>query len=140
MNTIFKTALIVALTITQVNGIHAQTDSDTTAISFTKDGRPLGNGNGGIGSHKTPARNTPLLYAAIVKSSRSIHFRCFDMYLSAPFYIYDKNSILVLSGNLVFDEAGECTVSINSMSSGTFTLLLELGNSVYEGVFTKEED
>lgn len=54
--------------------------------------------------------------------------------------ILDKDSVVVLSGTLLFDEHYQCSVYLSLLAAGNYTIQMQIGNVIYSGMFYKKDE
>lgn len=136
MKTILKCAVALALIGTQCMPMSAQNVVDSTLIdmSLLPIARPR------TGAERAPARGVVVPTVIQYKTTEALKFVADEDCAPITYTIYNEDSVAVLSGTLLFDENGECTVSIRSLAAGNYRLQLEIRNRLYVGLFCKEEE
>lgn len=104
--------------------------------------KPMGGPILGVGgtARRAPARGVVVPTVIQYKTTEALKFVADEDCAPIPYTIYNEDSVAVLSGTLLFDENGECTVSIRSLAAGNYRLQLEIRNRLYVGLFCKEEE
>lgn len=134
MKKFLKYAVAIALFCFSGSSLYAQNAKDTVQIIIDTSlipGDPL--------PHRTPAH---VLVPVVVQDNLAglLSFSIDGDCAPIPYSIYDENDNIVLGGTLIFDDNGECSVSVGSLTSGTYRLQLEIGSFVFSGTFYREEE
>lgn len=134
MKKLFKYAVAIALFCFGGSSLFAQNAKDTVQVKL---GHPI-TGDGHL-PHRTPAH---VLVPVVVQDNLAglLSFSIDGDCAPIPYSIYDENDNIVLGGTLIFDDNGECSVSVGSLTSGTYRLQLEIGSFVFSGTFYREEE
>ena len=133
MKKLFKYAVAIALFCFSGSSLFAQNTRDTVVIK-----------GGPVVDCGVPVRHSPahVLVPVVVQDNLAglLSFSIDGDCAPIPYSIYDENDNIVLSGTLIFDDNGECSVSVGSLTSGTYRLQLEIGSFVFSGTFYREEE
>ena len=101
----------------------------------------LGNdGDGdGVGRQRGPVLGVTIPTVYYNTMDEELSFETVDE-MSFSYYIKDEDNYTVLSGQLALLENGSANVSLSSLLSGSYTLIIELNGIYYIGYFAKEDD
>lgn len=135
MKKLFKYAVAIALFCFSGSSLFAQSSGDSTLVELSL----ILPGNNQSVPHRTPAH---VLVPVVVQDNLAglLSFSIDGDCAPIPYSIYDENDNIVLGGTLIFDDNGECSVSVGSLTSGTYRLQLEIGSFVFSGTFYREEE
>lgn len=134
MKKLFKYAVAIALFCFSGSSLFAQNAKDTVQVKL---GHPI-TGDGHL-PHRTPVH----VHVPVVVLDNGAGLLTFVVDADSapiPYSIYDETDNIVLGGTLIFDENGGCSVSVGSLTSGTYRLQLEIGSFVFSGTFYREEE
>ncbi len=101
----------------------------------------LGNDGDGTthGGHRGPILGVTIPTVYYNTADEELSFETVDE-MSFSYYIKDEDNYTVLSGQLALLENGSANVSLSSLLSGSYTLIIELNGIYYIGYFAKEDD
>ncbi|MBQ6085938.1 MAG: hypothetical protein IJK94_05520 [Bacteroidaceae bacterium] len=101
----------------------------------------LGNDGDGTlhGRHRGPILGVTIPTVYYNTTDEELSFETIEE-VSFSYYIKDEDDYTVLSGQLALLENGSANVSLSSLLSGSYTLIIELNGIYYIGYFAKEDD
>lgn len=101
----------------------------------------LGNDGDGTlhGRHRGPILGVTIPTVYYNTTDEELSFETVEE-VSFSYYIKDEDDYTVLSGQLSLLENGSANVSLSSLLSGSYTLIIEMNGIHFIGYFTKEDD
>jgi len=91
------------------------------------------------GGHRGPVLGVTIPTVYYNTTDEELAFETVDE-VSFSYYIKDEDDYTVLSGQLALLENGSANVSLSSLLSGSYSLIIELNGIHFIGYFTKEDD